>query len=607
MLIDDIVQRISNLLTTDKPSVILDLNPSRGLLSTKIHDLLKPDRHVLVEPRLQYYERHLKPLLTRDGVELHGEKLHYEAHKGIGWMSLLNKYLAGHKEDGENDLLIIANLTDIKLKNASRIWAALIGHSLLGTGHFRDWRIRALLILPPDEADLILPHSAGNRKKVAFLNDAYSRHALYVAETDNAEYIMPRGLELVEKSAARVAQCTAENGIHIPEGRGRPALESFTEVPASAQTGKFTLSTPIHAGAVYRNYVEKKKLYEDAMKEGNADEKRKSGGAFSRARASLVHDAKTIVASLELAKEQLEVDQFEKAVVKAKMDPEIHSAAVDQLNTTLMNRRSNLVTQISSNGARVSRTISNWINNYRVALGTSGDITDSGLTWDQRPFEPLYIRPDEVAPGGKGLSIMYIEPEPRDVLVKKFAVDVAHHRHDEAVEIALSIIGAFGIRGNGSVADMLDKLFPGRPFMEILDLVPELFPYIPKQLRPSSSSSSTSSTANSSEHTIPEPSMTNINTLSSSSPCSVTDNVTAPIAYKASDDTATIKTSLIHNEFSYFPDQINLRCLPTHVLLLLLRLYLKTSDTKSFVQVNRSLGGSATMYSLRSWVVDKEN
>jgi hypothetical protein len=49
---------------------------------------------------------------------------------------------------------------------------------------------------------------------------------------------------------------------------------------------------------------------------------------------------------------------------------------------------------------------------------------------------------------------------------------------------------------------------------------------------------------------------------------------------------------------------VHLRSLPTPVLLKLLKAYLQTARSKTFLQVNRSLGGSATMYALRSWVFD---
>lgn len=679
--------------------MILDLYPGRPVLSSKINDLVQPYRHILVEPRVsRTYHKHLNEFSQRDKekIQVYKEKVHYGSVHGIGWLELLEKYVPAEVPPGvPKDLLVIANLTDRAFKNASRIWAALVGHSLLNRGRFSDWNVRTLMILPPEEAESIIPRSIRNRRKVAILNEAYSRQSFIVAETDNTENLVPRGYELVEKSASLVARRMAKNQIVLPQLRVRGIPESYTEVPAGLRTEPYAAKYPLFVGGPFKDFLEKKALYEGvinkyyqkhggtigtdlahararalvvhiakelakqqldltltntivqaklnaadfeeaklykelvkrnpemkkfvdrrrnlfklraqvlhlagdlaklelqlysyeerflkskvhslklaeerlyrkALKQYSTDKQAsKISRDHARARASIVHLAKAGDAAVDLAKQQIEITSLEEKLVQAKLDPKTELAELERQNSLLVNMRKEFIEQSSDALIHASRKLPNLVNDYRVALGASGDIKDSRLLWDHRPFEPLYIHPKEVTPKGSGCTIIYNEPEPKERLFEKFAIGNTHDRHDEAVEMALSVVGTFGIRARENVADMLDKLFPGQPPTEIVKLVPELFDFIPKQLR-------------------------------------------LPIK-KDPSEPPSLATSMIsitpsfYDEFEYMPDQITLQCLPVSALLGLLRAYLSTPNARSFLQVNRSLGGSATLFALRSWVVE---
>ncbi|OKL56884.1 hypothetical protein UA08_08024 [Talaromyces atroroseus] len=565
---DDLANHISRLFETNKPSVILDLCPGRSILSSKINDLIKPERHVVIEHRMSRYQRNIKKRLAdKKGVEVHDEKLHYDTVKGISWMNVLNTYMADSTpQPGRNDLLILANLTDKAFKNPSRVWASLVGHSLIDRGHFRDWTIRTLMILPPDEAHLVVPRSAKDRRKVAMLTEAYAHRALYVAETDNSEYVASRECELASESAKLVAQRAEENNITIPEGRRQPAIQSMSDVPGGPRAPGFTTHTPIYAGYQAQHFWQAQQEFEQAvdLKPGT-NEYQKARSHVWNVRAQLMHHARCVDVSIEFAKAQLQVDSLEKEMVKAKLESSKPSTAakatdlatLDEMNTKLIQARAEMARKLDETPILANRTMPNYIDDYRMALGATGHIKDSHLLWDHRLFEPLYIRPDEVERTESRCSIMYVEPEHKDKLAERFAVDRAHDRPDEAVEIALSVIGSFGIRGRDPVSEMLDKLFPGQPINEVVKSVPELFAYIPKHL------------------------------------------LSPPL-----EDKNEANGDSIYDDFEYFPQQVHLRSLPLSVLLKLLKAYLATTSSKSFLQVNRSLGGSATMYALRSWVFD---
>lgn len=536
----------------------------------------------------------LKRLSEKENAILHTDKIHYGHAHGIGWMELLDTYVPAEvPSDVEKDLLIVANLTDRTTRNPSRIWAALVGLSLLNRGRFADWKLRTLMVLPPAEADLILPRSVRNRRKVAIMNEAYSRKSFIVAETDNAEFLIPRGFELLKKSAALVAQRTAENKIVVPRSRRRSLPESYSEITASLRSESHPVKYPIFAGDTFKEFMEKKTLYEESLrnldaKDGQASTEAESAKAsqlkqdFTRARAALVHMAKASDAAIDLAKQQMQIVSLEAEVVKAKMDPNTECSNLERLNSRLTNLRKQFADMSSEARFHAARKLPNMVNDYRLALGTSGDIKDSKLLWDQRPYEPLYIRPEEVSPKGQGCSVVYIEPESSATLFEKFALKDAHARHDEAVEIALSVVGTFGVRAKETIAMMFDKLFPGQSTADIIKLVPELFDWIPRQLRTESAAEGdppkTKSTHDDTAHVAP----------SSPSP-------------SPSPSFSSSSSSSFYDEFEYLPDQVTLQCLPVDAILGLLKAYLNTPQSKTFLQVNRSLGGSATLFALRSW------
>lgn len=689
--------------------MVLDLYPGRPVLSSKINDLVQPYRHILVEPRVsRMYHKHLEEFSQKDKerIQIHKEKVHYGSLHGIGWLELLDTYVPAEVPPGmQKDLLVIANLTDRAFKNASRIWAALVGHSLLNRGRFSDWNVRTLMILPPEEAESIIPRSIRNRRKVAILNEAYSRQSFIVAETDNTENVIPRGYELVEKSAALVAQRMAENQIILPQLRRRSAPESYAEVPAGPRAEPYAAKYPLFVGEPFKEFLEKKGLYEgvidryyqkhggtieaelvharararvvhiakelakqqldlaltntlvqakmnaaefeeakrymeivkrnpkkkkfvdrrrnffkvrsqvlhlagdlaklelqihsyeerflksklhslklaeerlyrEALKQYSTDKQAsKISRDYTRARASVVHLAKAADAAVDLAKQQIEIASLEEKVARAKLDPTTESVELERQNSILVDLRKEFTEQSSEALIHASRKLPNLINDYRVALGASGDIKDSRLLWDHRPFEPLYIHPKEVTPKGSGCTVVYNEPESKERLFEKFAIGNTHDRHDEAVEMALSVVGTFGIRARETVADMLDKLFPGQSPAEVVKLVPELFDCIPKQLRSPSISKDASTTSEKDSN--------------ESTPTAVTSTTSIPPSF--------------YDEFEYMPDQITLQCLPVSALLSLLKAYLNTPNARSFLQVNRSLGGSATLFALRSWVFE---
>lgn len=64
---DDVVKYLAPTLEQHRGCTLIDLFPGSAIFSSRLHDLLKPKSHILVEPDEFYFESFLKPLLDRPG------------------------------------------------------------------------------------------------------------------------------------------------------------------------------------------------------------------------------------------------------------------------------------------------------------------------------------------------------------------------------------------------------------------------------------------------------------------------------------------------------------------------------------------------------------
>ena len=64
---DDIIGYLAPSLEAYKGCTVIDVHPGACLWSSKLHDFLKPKRHVLMEPEMLYYDAFMKPLLDQPG------------------------------------------------------------------------------------------------------------------------------------------------------------------------------------------------------------------------------------------------------------------------------------------------------------------------------------------------------------------------------------------------------------------------------------------------------------------------------------------------------------------------------------------------------------
>lgn len=173
-MIDDAIRRLRPSFSSTKPLDIIDINPGPCLWSSKVHDALKPRRHVLVEPDRNTYKSYVDPLLEqKDSRYRHVPHLSdLFGARGAEYLPDQTPVTPRISGGTLNDtLLIVANLTGPKAFRSQR------GSSILAMHHYINGMmnqensfhhyglVRMLAWLPDDEKTSFLPRNVTERRK----------------------------------------------------------------------------------------------------------------------------------------------------------------------------------------------------------------------------------------------------------------------------------------------------------------------------------------------------------------------------------------------------------------------------------------------------------
>ena len=195
---DKILHRLKPSLERHKGCDIIDVNPGAGLWSSKIHEVVKPRRHLLVEPAYQKsFQPYLQPLLDAPGSkykllqwENHSEKRSPKRYLKEGLLpDQKGLDIDSPKTGGCNDsLLFIVNfvgLGEVKgrglPRGQSEAWMSdWFKAANDEEGFHRNGFVRLLGWMDNGEKDSYVPRTPTDRNGSAFRNDLIS-HAEEIA------------------------------------------------------------------------------------------------------------------------------------------------------------------------------------------------------------------------------------------------------------------------------------------------------------------------------------------------------------------------------------------------------------------------------------------
>lgn len=231
-LIDDVLERLGPSLEKHKGCDLIDINPGVGFWSSKLHDVLKPRSHIMMEPD-HIYRRQLQRLVDKDPTY----KL--VPQSGVIWQNLLKieegkmlphqtwRRLGDPELDKPNDTLLVtvnlgyyprrsylgfASITHLVLH---QLFTATRAHSI-----FQAYgQVRMLVWVHDFEKRIIVPRTLSLRKKSSLEAETCSAYIHEICGADGSAENSQRGRDVNLQSARRVRKKMDEAGISNPPHR----------------------------------------------------------------------------------------------------------------------------------------------------------------------------------------------------------------------------------------------------------------------------------------------------------------------------------------------------------------------------------------------------
>jgi transcription factor 1 len=491
---DDIVQRVSPLLRPNTPLDILDFWPGCGLFSSKLNESLRPRRHVLVEPNLHFSNAFLKTLSqSKPCYKLINESIYGK----LGWDDFLAAHLpeqGPHNQSPgripKNDTLLV--LADLPAANSrsdhfrpGRWWLKMLTSCLYQSGLNMYGSVRILATCPFEDVQFVLPRSVYERSRSSILAEALGLHTIEIAISgDEPEPAHQwRGWNEIQDNRKQVAERAAANGIVTPPERELPPREPVPQVAARGQK---------EAPYEPRPFLEMHKAIFEAIEAGDATglktgrnkdpETKELIKNRTLAVSRLARDNKMAHVRQKLANMRLHIDEVTRSFSRAAADPKESAESLKALNDEIISLKSAFLKELGEVHFVLTRHHDKTIDDTRMVY-MSKEIKDGGLVHDDRPFEPLHIDPEELYPRGMGRGLVYFEADPNPPALKKIH-DLPSAMIPDALERFYIMTSIVGTRGNMSVTELLEQVFPKWTTNDLVRAIPSLAIFAEKSIKP---------------------------------------------------------------------------------------------------------------------------
>lgn len=568
LLADQILQRLSPFLQNRAPIDILDLWPGAGLWSSKVNDLIKPRRHILVESSTvqRYYGKFLKDL---EGQKPCYRILTIDPWLDHDWPQLFKEYLPEQGQSNQSNtgkalnkndtLLVLASpfyLGSKKYHYTSARWWARFMKACAQQSEFHTYgRVRMLAFLPAAEAGIILPRSIKDRKGPALLTEAVTSNAFEVACTHEfGEWVAWKEWDLLVDNTARVVERATERGVVTPPGREAPVIPM---APKSPSPGRKAIPYIPHAmhGRLCEVAEDLKTLNPGSGKKADSALKKKLKQSIDY----LNFENQRTYEATEVLKQQVEVDELVKSLSRGAADPKADLDELKALDEKIASMRSTIHNTMRNFPYKISTKAQMLIDSRQAAL-RSGSFDDAVLLYDRRPFEAMQIDDEEIFPRGLPTSLIYFEADLDSPIVRRLDKLDAPQRTELTSYLDL-ILPSLVSRTDRTLEELLQLIFPNTQINDIVKTIPSLSKYAGKRLKPDFE--------NFPKTLHPDP---------------------EDVAAGKEPDPAMSFQENIDYDFTDF----RARALPVNVLLDIIIEYLKLPNKLSALELTRHLGGSVT-------------
>ncbi|KAJ5124265.1 uncharacterized protein N7515_008090 [Penicillium bovifimosum] len=493
-LLDDIVQRVSPLLASNTPLDIVDFGPGCGLLSSKLNESLRPRRHVLVEPNTHFSDAFLKPLSqSKPCYKLVNEPIYGRLVWDDFFATHLPEQGPHNRSPGripKNDTLLV--LADLPAANSkadhlrpSRWWLRVLTNCLYQSGLHMYGSVRILATCPFEDIHGVLPRSVYERSRGSILAEALSLRTMEIAISgDEPEPAHQwRGWNEIQENRKQVAERAAANGIVTPPGRELPPREAVPQVPARGQK---------EAPYEPRPFLEMHKAIFQAIEAADATGL-KSGRNKDPETKELIRNRTLAVSRLardnkmahvrqKMANMRLHIDELTRSFSRAAADLKETVESLKVMSDEIVSLKSAFLQEFGDIHFVLTRHHDKTVDDSRMVYSRR-ELKDGGLLHDDRPFEPLHIHPEELYPRGMGRGMIYFEANPNPPALQKIH-DLPSASIPDALERFYIMTSIVGTRGNMSVAELREQVFPTWTTNDLVRAVPSLATFAEKSIKP---------------------------------------------------------------------------------------------------------------------------
>ncbi|KAL2156814.1 hypothetical protein VTH06DRAFT_4513, partial [Thermothelomyces fergusii] len=396
-LCDDTLNYIKSTLTRHEGCDLIDIFPGAGVWSRKLHDLLRPRSHILMEPDEEFYRPYLQPLLDRPGTRLLPES-------GIVWEHL-NKILSPevlpHQVERKyspsetperNDTLLVSMNLAMAPKRRFRTFESLaqlvlfqVISAIRPGGLFQKYGLVRMLIWAENSEKMsMLPRTVQRRKKMAIEAEIATD---WVCEIVGGEQDMStsgrspawfqRDDALDLESTMRTAERMRAGGFELPPGREPQHLREYLEIAKRDDPAAFAVR---HSHE--RPYMAELEALEAAFRRGELATNSKE---HKRYKSLLYLRTHTLKRSEKIVRM---MDEYY-AIVQAYLD-----AGADQQLLARARERAEAWSEEANGLEQAARSDLLLQRDNLHLLRQESPI----LNWDRRYVEPLRASPDEFFP-----------------------------------------------------------------------------------------------------------------------------------------------------------------------------------------------------------------
>ncbi|KAL0938189.1 uncharacterized protein CTRU02_207920 [Colletotrichum truncatum] len=449
-LCDDILKYLGPTLQRHVGCDLVDINPGAGLWSRKLHDVLQPRSHVLMEPDDDFYRPFLEPILSRPNTQLIPQS-------GILWKELnqVLKHIPNQTPQSSgrdvppqrNDtLLVTANLSFFpkrryrRFESVTQLVLFQLLSSIRSAQLFQKYGlVRMLIWTGADDHKSFISRNVQSRRASAFDAETSCEWMAEVAAKDalldpttKDWYVRDRWIEV--DSTLATLERMKKNGFEIPEGRKMESTKR-AEAYARADGKKYTEEM---IPELQRAYLAELEEMERAFAAGEIEQNYKSKDwkrlSFLRSqRARHQEESREFKVLLE---EMYELDRLQR------------EGSVPKAELAERDRAWNEKVKLLGKNPMVDfRLVRDNMHVFRQ--------DPPALLWDRRPYEPLAVRAEEFYPTVEA-TLLDIQPKAMHPLFRETGPESS--RAGDILELIQRSLMATSLE---PLSSSLERIWPG--------------------------------------------------------------------------------------------------------------------------------------------------